>query len=186
MTTMNKWYSYLRVASIQIDVHPAAENPTNTPYTSHAQSAYGPKPYVSHVVNTYQPFVSHRQIWTDPTAPEKKGSRHNPQHAGRSIYGSVPNFSPKPTNEAVSLSHAYVDDELGLLGPCHHHAIGTFNTCSRGPTHRTLIKTGGSYNLKGADFPHTTPQPSQSMVSPFHLRAPPSLQFNHRAPTNQR
>jgi hypothetical protein len=35
------------------------------------------------------------------TAPEKKGSRHNPQHAGRLISGSVPSFSPKPTNEAV-------------------------------------------------------------------------------------
>jgi hypothetical protein len=35
------------------------------------------------------------------TAPEKKGSRHNPQYTGWPIYGSVPSFSPEPTNEAV-------------------------------------------------------------------------------------
>jgi hypothetical protein len=35
------------------------------------------------------------------TAPAKKGSRHNPQHAGGPIRGSAPSFSPEPTNEAV-------------------------------------------------------------------------------------
>jgi hypothetical protein len=51
-TVTNKRYSYLRVAAIRIDVHPAGENPTNTPHTSYPQSAYGSRPYVSHVVNT--------------------------------------------------------------------------------------------------------------------------------------
>jgi hypothetical protein len=51
MTATNKRYSYLRVTVILIDVHPAGENPTNTPYASHTQSAYGPRPYISHVVN---------------------------------------------------------------------------------------------------------------------------------------
>jgi hypothetical protein len=31
-----KWYSYPRVAAIRIDIHHTGENPTNTPYTSHA------------------------------------------------------------------------------------------------------------------------------------------------------
>jgi hypothetical protein len=43
-------YSYPRVAAIRIDVHPAGENSTNMPHGSHAQSAYGPRPYVSHMV----------------------------------------------------------------------------------------------------------------------------------------
>jgi hypothetical protein len=139
------------------------------------------------VVNTLQPFASRQQIWTDPTVPEKKGSRHNPQYAGRLIHKSVPSFSLKPTNEAVDLSQASVDGKLlGLLGPYHQHAIGTFNTCSRRQTHRSLIDTGGGYILEGVGFSHATPRPSQSTVSPFHMRAPPDLQFNHRAPTNQR
>jgi hypothetical protein len=57
--------------------------------------------------------------------------------------------------------------------------ISTFNTCTRGPTHRSLIDTGGCYNLGGASFPHTTPRPSQPVISTFQLRVPPSLQFNH-------
>jgi hypothetical protein len=32
--------------------------------------------------------------------------------------------------------------------------------------------------IGGADLPHTTPQPSQPVVSTFHLWAPPGLQFN--------
>jgi hypothetical protein len=39
----------------------------------------------------------------------------------------------------------------------HQYAIGTFNTCSRGPTYRSLTDTGGGYSLGGAGFPHTTP-----------------------------
>jgi hypothetical protein len=50
-TATNKRYSYPRVAVIRIDAYHTGENPTNTPHTSHAQSAYGPRPYVSHAVN---------------------------------------------------------------------------------------------------------------------------------------
>jgi hypothetical protein len=46
-----------------------------------------------------------------------------------------------PTNEAVGLSHASVDDKLlGLLGPYHQHAIGMFNTCSRGPMSHPVLR----------------------------------------------
>jgi hypothetical protein len=31
---------------------------------------------------------------------------------------------------------------LGLPGPYHRYAIGMFNTCSRGPTHRSSTDTG--------------------------------------------
>jgi hypothetical protein len=65
-----------------------------------------------------------------------------------------------------------------LTGPIYQHAIGTFNTCSWGPTHRSLTNTGGGYNLGGADFSHSTPRPFQPTVSAFHLRAPSILQFN--------
>jgi hypothetical protein len=60
----------------------------------------------------------------------------------------------------------------------HQHVIGTFNTCSRGAAHRSLTDTGGGYNLGGANLPHTTPWPSQPVVSTFHLQAPPGLQFD--------
>jgi hypothetical protein len=51
LTGTNKQYSYPRVVVIRIDVHPTEENVTNTPHASHAQSAYGHRLYISHVVN---------------------------------------------------------------------------------------------------------------------------------------
>jgi hypothetical protein len=112
------------------------------------------------------------------TAPKKKGSQHNPQKDGWPIYGSGSSFSPVSDIEAVGVKPPFVDIRLpGLLGPYHQHAIGTFNTCSRGPTHRSLTNIGGGYSLEGVDFPHIAPQPSQPTVSHFHLQVLPGLQF---------
>jgi hypothetical protein len=82
--------------------------------------------------------------------------------------GTHLNFSPNTVIEVVGLSQAPMDDPLlGLPGPYHQHAIGTFNTCLWAPTHRSLIDTGVGYNLEGAGFPHTTLWPSQPVVFPF-------------------
>jgi hypothetical protein len=115
----------------------------------------------------------------DPTAPEKKGSRQNPQHTGWLIRGSVPSFSPKSANEAVDLSQTSVDDKLlGLLGPYHQHAIDTFDTCSRGPTHRSLTDTGRGYNLTGASLPTPLPDLPNWWSYTFHLMGPPDLRLS--------
>jgi hypothetical protein len=107
------------------------------------------------------------------TAPEKKGSQHNLHHVGWPIHGSVSSFSTTTANEAVGKCQASIDNWLlGLPGP-YQHAIGTFNTCARGPTHRSLTDSGEGYNLEGSGFPRTTPQPSQPAVFTFHLRARP-------------
>jgi hypothetical protein len=54
-------------------------------------------------------------------------------------------FSPKTTIEAVGLSQAPLDDLLlGSPGPFHQHAIGTFNTCSRVSTPRSLTDIAGA------------------------------------------
>jgi hypothetical protein len=164
---------------IWIDVHPAGENLTNTtrmlPTLVHVRptyASYGQSPYVAtfHESSTKLDRV---------TAPEKKGSWHNPQHASWPIRRSIPSFSPEPTNEVVEKAKISINIRLlGLPGPYHRHAIDTFNTCSQGPTHRSLTDTGGGYNLAGASLPHTTPRPSQPTISSFHLGAPPGLQFN--------
>jgi hypothetical protein len=54
----------------------------------------------------------------------------------------------------------------------HQHAIGTFNTFSRGPTYRSLIDIGGGYSIEDADFTHSTPWPSQPTVLPFPPMGP--------------
>jgi hypothetical protein len=121
---------------------------------------------------------SRQYICTDPLPPDKNGSWHNPQLDDHLICGFVPSFSPTITNEAAGKRQTSVDNQLlGLSGPYHRHVIDTFNTCSWGPTHRSLTDTDGGYSLEGVGFPHTTPRPSQPMVSPFHLRASSGLQF---------
>jgi hypothetical protein len=65
-----------------------------------------------------------------------------------------------------------------LTGPYHRHAIGTFNTCSRGPTERSLIDTGGGYKLRGAGLPHTHSPTFPTSYPHFPLMAPPGLHFN--------
>jgi hypothetical protein len=81
----------------------------------------------------------------------------------------------KPLIFEVVLSQRLTTRFIGLI---YQHAIGTFNTCSRAPTHRSLTDTSGGYNLEGADFPHHTLRPSQPTISAFHLKASSDLQFN--------
>jgi hypothetical protein len=155
--------------------------PGETRPTCHTYSTLNPCMVPDHTYLTRSTHSnlswSHLQICTD-RLPPKKGSRHNPQLDGCLIHGSVPSFSLTIANEAVGKRQAFVDNRLvGLSGPYHRHIIGTFNTCSWGPTNRSLTDTGGGYSLKGAGFLHTTPRPSQPTVSPFHLWAPLGLQF---------
>jgi hypothetical protein len=111
-------YSYSRVTAIQIDVHPAGKNPTNTPHASHAQSTYGSGPYVSHVVHIWQPCALSSAVMDRATAPEKKGAWQISQHDGWPIHGSIPNFSPEPAIEVVGGKPPSVDGILlGLPGP---------------------------------------------------------------------
>jgi hypothetical protein len=108
-----------------------------------------------------------------------KGSRHNPQHAGHPIRGSIPSFSPTTANGAVGKSQASVDNRLlGLPGPYHRHAIVMFNTCLQGPTERSLIDTGMGYNLGGVGLPRTHSPTFPTSCLHFPLMAPPGLQFN--------
>jgi hypothetical protein len=117
-------------------------------------------------LRTWQPFIHSSTDLNRSTAPEKKGSWHNPQHTGRPIRGSVPSFSLTIANGAVGKSQASVDNRLlGLPGPYHWHVIGTFNTCSRVPTHRSLTDTGGGYHIETLRIATALPRPSLSRVS---------------------
>jgi hypothetical protein len=68
---------------------------------------------------------------------------------------------------------------ISLVGTYHEHVNSTFNTCSWGPTHRSLTDTGGGYNLGGVSFPHHTPRPSQPMVLRFPPKGPARSRVNH-------
>jgi hypothetical protein len=107
------------------------------------------------------------------TTHDKKGFWPNPQHDDWLVRRSIPNFSLITANEAVGKRQVSVDNRLlGVPGPYLWHVIGTFNTCSRGATYRSLTDTCGGYNLGGGDFPHHTPRPSQPMILNFLPNGP--------------
>jgi hypothetical protein len=65
------------------------------------QSMYAQRMLPAGGPRTWQPFIQPSIDLNRSTTPEKKGSRHNPQHISCLIRGSVPSFSPKTSNGAV-------------------------------------------------------------------------------------
>jgi hypothetical protein len=137
--------------------------------------------------STYSnPSRSHQQSWAGLLLPRKRapGTIHNTLvdwFTGPYLV-SLPS---QPMNQ-WGQSQAYVDGGYcAYWARKHQHAIGMFNTCSRGPPHRSLTNTGGCYKFGGAGSPHTTPQPSQPAISTFHLWAPPGLQLSKFHQLNQ-
>jgi hypothetical protein len=99
----------------------------------------------------------------------RKSAPDSTSQPGWVVHGTWLSFCPKTAIEAVVLSQAPVDDPLlGLPGPYHRHAIGTFNTCSRVPTPRSLIDTGGGYHKENLGIATTLspPFPSEGSTDP--------------------
>jgi hypothetical protein len=98
---------------------------------------------------------------------------------------SYPVYLPSQPIKQWRQNRPSVDGRLlGLLGPYYPHAISTFNTCLRGPTHRSLTDIIGGYNLRGASLPHHTPRPSQPTVLHFSLKGSVRSQVNNQINTN--
>jgi hypothetical protein len=134
--------------AIRIDVHPVGENPTNTTCTLPTLVHIRQRTLPAGGPRTWQSFASHQQRWTNPNAPKKKGSRHNPQ-PDWVICRSATQFLSQHSHWSCNESQTFVDSRLlGLPGPYHWHAIGTFNTCSRVPTPRSLTDTSGGYHIE--------------------------------------
>jgi hypothetical protein len=112
--------------------------------------------------------MSHRQSWAGPPFPRKRAPNTILSAPADRSMGPYLSSLPSQLMKQWGQRQASISGRLlGLMCPYHQHEIGTFNTCSRGPTHWSLTDTGGGYNLRGAGFPHTTPRPSQLPISPF-------------------
>jgi hypothetical protein len=147
-----------------------------TRLTHYTLFTLGPCMALNHMYPTWSMYsnlsCSRQQGWAGPLLLRKRAPDtiySTPADRSMSLYPV--SLLSQPLKQQGK-SQASVDGRLlGLLGPYHHNAIGTFNTYSRGPTHLSLTDTSGGYSLEGADFPHTTLRPSQLTVSTFHLRA---------------
>jgi hypothetical protein len=140
--------------------------------TWHTLPTLSPRMVQDHTYLTWStysnPFAKSSTELSSVTAPEKKDSWHNPQHVGWPIHGSIPSFSPESTNEAVGVKPSICWRRLLVLPDSYHrHAIGAFNTYSRGPTYRSLTDTGGGYNVGDVGLPHITSWLFQPAVSTF-------------------
>jgi hypothetical protein len=159
--------------TIWIDIHHAGE----TRPTRHTHPTLSPHMVPDHMYLTRSTHsslsCSHQQSWAEPLLSRKRApdTIHSmPANRSMSPYPiSLPRQPLKPWGQ----SQPSVDCQLlGLLGPYLCHAIGMFNTCSRGPTHRSLTDTGRGYNLRSAGFPYLTLRPSQPMVLRFPSKGP--------------
>jgi hypothetical protein len=121
---------------------------------------------------------SRQKIWTDPLHQRRRAP--DTIHSMTAIRSTGPypaslSQQPKSSGEKLIPVNNWL---LGLPGPYHWHAIGTFNTCSRGPTERSLIDTGRGYNLGGAGLPHTHSPTFPTSCPHFPLMALLGLHFN--------
>jgi hypothetical protein len=145
--------------------------PRQSTYTRRTLPTGGP--------HTWQHFTKSSIVMDRAAAPKKKGSRHNSQGAGWPIRGFILSFSPVPAIEAVGVKPPSVGNQLlGLPGSYHRHAIGTFNTCSWGPTERSSTDLGRGYNLGGAGLPHIHFLTFPTSYLHFPLMVPPDLYFD--------
>jgi hypothetical protein len=119
------------------------------------QSMYAQRTLPVGCPRTWQPFASHQQCWTDPTAPKKKGSWHNPQH-GWVIHRSATQFLSQHSHWSSNESQTSVDSRLlGLPGPYHL-------------TPRSLTDTGRGYHIENLRRATTLspPFPSEGSTNP--------------------
>jgi hypothetical protein len=151
--------------------------------TCHTFSTLSPRMVHDHMYLTWSTYsnlsYNRQQIWIDPLHPRRRApdTIHSTMVI-RSVGPYPASLPQQPKSSGKKLTH--VDNRLlGLSGPYHRHAIGAFNTCSRGQTEWSLIDTGGGYNLGGVGLPHTHSPTFPTSCPHFSLMAPPGLHFNH-------
>jgi hypothetical protein len=172
-------YSYSRVATIRIDVQPTGEiQPTRHTLFTLSPRMVHDQTYL--MWSTYSNLsYSRQQIWTDLLHPRRRAlDTIHSTTAVRSV-SPYPASLPQQSKSSGKKSTSIDNRLLGLPGPYHRHAIGTFNTCSRGSIEQSLIDTGGGYNLEGAGLPHTHSPIFPTRFPHFPLMTLSGLHFNH-------
>jgi hypothetical protein len=132
------------------------------------QSTYARRTLPMGGPRTRQHFMSHQQGWMDALLLRKSAPNSTSQ-PDWVVHGTYLSFSPNTAIEALRLSQAHVGDRLlGLLGPYHRLAIGTFNTCSRVSTPQSLIDAGGGYHIENLRIATSLspPLPSEGSTDP--------------------
>jgi hypothetical protein len=162
---------------IRIDVHPAVENPTNTPHTLptpvHACPMYafcGQSPYVTtfHWLPRSQNTHLHPE---EILAPKDRLVRPSSWVASFLL----PCDSPGVGERGFSPMATQLHQLTGPITPaCDRYVQYLFT----GSTERSLTDTARGYNFGGAGLPHTHSPTFPTSCLRFPLKAPPGLHFN--------
>jgi hypothetical protein len=129
--------------------------------------------------HTRHPFTRHRQIWTDPTAPEKKGLLTQ----SKAHQLTDPRVRTQLLSWASQWSRgrklsSWQWSTTRFTGPISPACDWYVQYLLMGPTEWSLTDPSEGYNLGGADLPHTHSPTFPTSCLPFSLVAPPGLYFN--------
>jgi hypothetical protein len=97
---------------------------------------------------TEQPFLSRQQSWEGSLLPRNKAPNTTARRLIDPRVRTQLLLPSQPMKQWRQRQTSINGRLLGLLGLYHQHAIGTFNTCSRVPTPRSLTDTGGGYHIE--------------------------------------
>jgi hypothetical protein len=141
----SRWFKSMYTLQGKPDTHDtyaSCAGPRTPPYAFRGQSPY---------VATFHADPTKLNRFT---APEKKVLQTPPLSPVEWPMGP-PQFLSQHNHwsSALKPNICWRANYIGLLGTYHQHVIGTFNTCSRGATHRSLTDTGGGYNLATSHSP---------------------------------
>jgi hypothetical protein len=128
----------------------------------------------------WQPFRSHRQSLAGPLLLRKRAPDTILSAPADRSTGLYPASLPSLPMKQWGQSQASISGRLlGLLGPYHQYAIGTFNTCSWVSTPRSLTNIGGGYHLENLiiAIALSPPFPSEGSTDPPNWPRPVST-FN--------
>jgi hypothetical protein len=151
-------------------------------YASHASPRTSGVRFLRAVPVRGKLSYSRQQIWTDPLHPRRRAPdtiHSTPAVRSADLY---PTSLSQQSMEQWGKSQASVDNRLlGLPGPYHQYAIGTFNTCSRVPTPRSLTDTGEGYHIENLRIATTlSPSfPSEGSTDPPKWPRPVSNFYPH-------
>jgi hypothetical protein len=127
---------------------------------------------------TWQPSMSHRQSWTESLLPRKGAPDTIPNTPADRSVGPYPvSLLSQPMKQwrKSNIHQLQATRFTGLISPACDRYV---QYLLMGPTERSLIDTGGGYNLGGASLPHAHSMTFPTSCLPFPLVAPPGLHFN--------
>jgi hypothetical protein len=169
---------------IRIDVHPAGENPTNTPcmlptpvHARPAYAFYGQSSYVTifHWLPRSRNMPLHPE---EVLATKDKLARPSSWVASFLLPCDSSGVGERGFGTMVTQLHQLT----GPISPARDRYVQYLLT---GPTEWSLIDTGGGYNLEGAGLPHIYSPAFPTSCLRFPLKAPPGLHFNQVPAFNQ-